>query len=106
MKRTQQILMGAASALMILSSAALAKGDKIVIGGAMCQTGVQAPLDTPGIKGAEVAVKYLNDNGGLLGKKVEFLNIDGKSDPVTVGNAAVELVDKGADIIMAPCDFD
>ena len=72
----------------------------------MSLTGVQAPLDTPGVKGAEVAVKYLNDNGGLLGKQVEFINIDGKSDPVTVGNVAVELIDKGADLIMAPCDFD
>ncbi|MGO4842817.1 thymidylate synthase, partial [Rhizobiaceae sp. 2RAB30] len=51
-------------------------------------------------------IKYLNDNGGVLGKQVEFINIDGKSDPVTVGNVAVELVDKGANLIMAPCDFD
>ena len=72
----------------------------------MSLTGVQAPLDTPGVKGAEVAVKYLNDNGGLLGKQVELINVDGKSDPVTVGNVAVELIDKGADLIMAPCDFD
>ncbi len=49
------------------------------------------------MKGAEVTVKYLNDNGGLLGKQVELVNIDGKSDPVTVGNVAVELIDKGAD---------
>ena len=67
---------------------------------------MQAPLDTPGFKGAELAVKYLNANGGLLGKPVEFINVDGKSDPVTVGNAAVELVDKGAELILAPCDFD
>ncbi|WP_457941285.1 ABC transporter substrate-binding protein [Mesorhizobium sp. 10J20-29] len=72
----------------------------------MSLTGVQAPLDTPGVKGAEVAVKYLNDKGGVLGKPLEFINIDGKSDPVVVGNVAVELIDKGADIIMAPCDFD
>jgi branched-chain amino acid transport system substrate-binding protein len=72
----------------------------------MSLTGVQAPLDTPGVRGAEVAVKFLNDNGGVLGKQIEFINVDGKSDPVTVGNVAVELIDKGANIIMAPCDFD
>ena len=99
-------LVGAAATLLALTASALAQDDKIVIGGAMSLTGVQAPLDTPGAKGAEVAVKYLNDNGGLLGKQVEFINIDGKSDPVTVGNVAVELIDKGADLIMAPCDFD
>lgn len=106
MKNKVKTLAGAVSMALLLGGTAAAEGDKIVIGGAMCQTGVQAPLDTPGIQGAQVAVKYLNDNGGLLGKQVEFINIDGKSDPVTVGNAAVELIDKGADIIMAPCDFD
>lgn len=86
--------------------AAAERDGKIVIGGAMSLTGVQAPLDTPALKGAEVAVEYLNANGGILGKQVELDNIDGKSDPVTVGNAAVELIDGGADILMTPCDFD
>jgi len=81
-------------------------GAEIFIGGAVCLTGVQAPLDEPGFKGAQVAVKQINDAGGLLGEPVRFLNIDGKSDPVTVGNAAVELIDQGADLIVAPCDFD
>jgi branched-chain amino acid transport system substrate-binding protein len=79
---------------------------EILIGGAVCLTGVQAPLDEPGFKGAQVAVKQINDAGGLLGEEVRFLNIDGKSDPVTVGNAAVELIDQGAQLIVAPCDFD
>lgn len=85
---------------------AAADDEKIIFGGALCLTGVQAPLDTPGYRGAQVAIKALNDAGGVLGKPVEFVNIDGKSDPVTVGNAAVELIDQGADLIMAPCDFD
>jgi branched-chain amino acid transport system substrate-binding protein len=106
MKRSIQSMSSAVIAALVFAGAAQAAEDTITIGGAMCQTGVQAPLDTPGVMGAQVAVKYINDNGGLLGKKVEFINIDGKSDPVTVGNAAVELIDKGADIIMAPCDFD
>jgi branched-chain amino acid transport system substrate-binding protein len=79
---------------------------EILIGGAICMTGIQAPLDEPGFKGAQVAIKQINDAGGLLGEEVRFLNIDGKSDPVTVGNAAVELIDQGAQLIVAPCDFD
>ena len=89
-----------------LVAAAPPAGAEIFIGGAVCLTGVQAPLDEPGFKGAQVAVKQINDAGGLLGEQVRFLNIDGKSDPVTVGNAAVELIDQGADLIVAPCDFD
>ena len=50
--------------------------DEILIGGALSLTGVQAPLDEPGLKGAQVAVKYLNEHGGILGKQVKFVNID------------------------------
>lgn len=105
MTRRTLALLATASALLV-AGAAQAADDKIIIGGALSLTGVQAPLDTPSLRGAEVAVKYLNDNGGLLGKQIEFINIDGKSDPVTVGNVAVELIDRGAELIVAPCDFD
>ncbi|MCE2518996.1 MAG: ABC transporter substrate-binding protein [Alphaproteobacteria bacterium] len=83
-----------------------ALGDTITFGAPLCLTGDQAPLDTPGYRGAQVAIKALNDQGGLLGQQVEMVAIDGKTDPVTVGNAAVELIDDGADFILAPCDFD
>ena len=95
-----------ASVIALLAAAAPASADEILIGGALSLTGVQAPLDTPGFRGAQVAVKAINDAGGLLGKQVKFINIDGKSDPVTVGNVAVELIDDGAELIVAPCDFD
>lgn len=102
----KSMLACAALAALLLTAPAEAAEDEILIGGALSLTGVQAPLDTPGFKGAQVAIKAINDSGGLLGKQVKFINIDGKSDPVTVGNVAVELIDKGADLIVAPCDFD
>ncbi len=83
-----------------------AQAEDIIVGGALSLTGIQAPLDEPGLRGAQVAVKAINDAGGLLGKQVKFVNIDGKSDPVVVGNATVQLVDQGAQLIVAPCDFD
>ena len=106
MTRATTMLSVLAAAAVLAAGAARAGEDEILIGGALSLTGVQAPLDEPGFKGAQVAVEYLNDNGGVLGKPVRFVNIDGKSDPVTVGNAAVELIDQGADFIVAPCDFD
>ena len=81
-------------------------GEPIIIGGALSLTGIQAPLDEPGLRGAQVAVKYLNDHGGVLGRPVKFINLDGKSDPVTVGNVTVQLIQQGAVAIVAPCDFD
>lgn len=81
-------------------------GEKIIIGAALCQTGIQAPLDEPALRGAQLAVDELNAKGGILGKQVELLNMDGKSDPVTVGNVAKQMIDKGAVAIIAPSDFD
>ena len=80
--------------------------EELIIGGALSLTGIQAPLDTPGLQGAQVAEKWLNEKGGILGHKVRFINLDGKSDPVTVGNVTLQLIDQGAEIIVAPCDFD
>ncbi|MCE5191003.1 MAG: ABC transporter substrate-binding protein [Actinomycetia bacterium] len=80
--------------------------DKIMIGAALCQTGIQAPLDEPALRGAQLAVDELNAKGGILGKQVELVALDGKSDPVTVGNVAKQLVDEGASAIIAPSDFD
>lgn len=85
---------------------AAGSSDKILIGGALCQTGIQAPLDAPALEGAQIAVDELNAKGGILGKQIEFINIDGKSDAVAVGEAAKQLVGKGAAAIVAPSDFD
>jgi len=103
---THPLIKAASVATLVLASSLSIAADKIIIGGALSMTGGQAAFDIPGFKGAQVAVKYLNDNGGLLGKPIEFINIDGKSDAVTVGNVTVELIDKGAQVIIAPCDFD
>jgi branched-chain amino acid transport system substrate-binding protein len=83
-----------------------AGGDKIVIGASLTLTGIQAPFDEPGLRGGSLAVEELNKKGGILGKQVQLDNLDGKSDPVVVGNNAIQLIDRGAAAIIAPCDFD
>lgn len=80
--------------------------DTITLGASLSLTGIQAPLDEPGLRGAELAIKVLNDGDGILGKQVKLINLDGKSDPVTVGNNAIQLIDEGSAAIIAPCDFD
>lgn len=80
--------------------------EPIIIGSALCQTGIQAPLDEPALRGAQLAVDVLNEKGGILGREVKLIAMDGKSDPVTVGNVAKQLVEQGANAIIAPSDFD
>jgi len=81
-------------------------GDTIKIGAALCLTGIQAPLDEPALKGAQLAVDEINKQGGVLGKQLELINLDCKSDPATTANVAVQLIDQGAKAIIAPSDFD
>jgi len=83
-----------------------AQDDPVYFGGSLITTGIQASLDQPTLRGAKLAVKALNEQGGVLGREVKFRNLDGKSDPATVRNNAVQLIQDGADFIVAPCDFD
>jgi branched-chain amino acid transport system substrate-binding protein len=83
-----------------------ASGEPIIIGASLTLTGIQAPFDEPGLRGANLAVDELNKKGGVLGRPVELVNLDGKSDPVVVGNNAIQLIEQGAAAIIAPCDFD
>ncbi len=110
MKQTAFRLMVAFVAVSLLLTACgpkhAAGGDTIKIGGSLCLTGIQAPLDEPAVRGAQLAVDYLNSKGGVLGKQLEFINLDGKSDPVTVGNNGVQLVQEGVVAIITPSDFD
>ena len=94
------------SLLLPACGAAPAQAGNIKIGAALCLTGIQAPLDEPALKGAQVAVDEINKKGGVLGKQLELINLDCKSDPVTTGNVAVQLIDQGAKAIIAPSDFD
>lgn len=80
--------------------------DEILLGASLCLTGIQAPLDEPILRGAQLAVDEINANGGVLGKQLKLTNLDGKSDPVTVGNNGEQLVAQGAAAIITPADFD
>lgn len=95
-----------ALSLVLTACGAAGQEDTIKIGAALCLTGIQAPLDEPALKGAQLAVEEINKKGGVLGKQLELINLDCKSDPVTTGNVAIQLIDQGADAIIAPSDFD
>jgi branched-chain amino acid transport system substrate-binding protein len=82
------------------------EGDAILIGGAMSATGIQAPLDAPGLEGIAIAVDEINANGGINGRPLEFRNIDSKSDPATASEAANQLISQGAVAIITASDYD
>ena len=80
--------------------------DPIVIGAVFNATGWMAAYDQPPREGALLAVEAINEAGGVLGRQLEIIELDGNTDPAVVGNAALQLIEQGADAILAPCDFD
>lgn len=91
-----------------LAPAALAQDDEdtLTIGAVFNASGWMAAYDQPPFRGAQVAIDQLNENGGVLGREVELVVLDGETDPAVVGTAAQQLIDQGAEIIITPSDFD
>jgi branched-chain amino acid transport system substrate-binding protein len=95
------------SLLLTACGAGQAEGKKpILIGGALALTGINAYVDEPALRGIQLAVDEINASGGILGRQVEFVNLDSKSDPVTSSNVGVQLVQRGANAIIPAADFD
>lgn len=87
-------------------AAPAAEGEPIKIAAAVNFIGWMAPYDMPPLQGARLAVKVLNERGGVLGRPLELLELDGKSDLATTKNVAIELINQGAEVLITPCDFD
>lgn len=68
-------------------------GDTIKVGAIFNVTGAQASLDGPSLNGFKLAAKEINAAGGINGKKIEVVSIDGKTDQTASTNAASKLVD-------------
>jgi len=69
-------------------------GDTIKIGALYNVTGEQASLDGPSLNGAKLAVKEINEAGGVLGKQIELVAVDGQTDQTASTNGASKLVDQ------------
>jgi branched-chain amino acid transport system substrate-binding protein len=69
-------------------------------------SGGQSALDAPSLDGARLAVERINARGGLLGRRVELLERDGRTDETQVRRAAVSLVAAGVSAIIGLSDTD
>jgi branched-chain amino acid transport system substrate-binding protein len=91
MKKKLAIVLVAAAALILIGCGGKGGGNTIKIGMLYNMTGSQASLDAPSANGANLAAKELNAAGGVLGKQVQLVAFDGKSDAATIGTAATQL---------------
>jgi branched-chain amino acid transport system substrate-binding protein len=63
-------------------------------------TGGMASLDVPSNNGAKLAAKEINAAGGVLGRQLDLIVYDGKTDAATIGNAATQLVESDKVVVM------
>lgn len=83
-----------------------ATGEPIVIGAAVSLTGFLTQIDIPILNGAKLAIAEVNASGGVDGRPLELVTADTKTDVATVPVAALEVIEKGADIVLTTCDYD
>lgn len=83
-----------------------ASDEPIVIGVATAQSGWMVPFDAPAVAAAEIRRDEINEAGGLLGRQVEFVYSDTKSDINESANAAVNVIEQGAELLIITCEFD
>jgi branched-chain amino acid transport system substrate-binding protein len=69
------------------------KGDPIQIGAALELTGANSILGLDAQDGAKLAVKELNDDGGVLGRPLRLKVVDNETKPDTATEVATRLVE-------------
>lgn len=89
MARSKFLLAAAAAALM----AAPAAAQDVKVGGMFGITGPIASLVPPIVESTKLAVKEINDQGGILKGKLDFIIADGQCNPQASAAAAKKLVD-------------
>jgi branched-chain amino acid transport system substrate-binding protein len=106
--KTIRMLSQAAFCLALCGAAphAALADDVVKIGAVVSYSGYMAPYDIPPYQAALLAVDDINSKGGLLGKKLEMLVEDAKTDRALTARDAHELVDKRVQMMIVACDYD
>src|SRR5688572_21594070 len=101
------LLAGASTVAASMTFEARAQGDKpILIGAAVARSGWMTMYDDGPYKAVQLAIEDINARGGVLGRKLELITADTKTDPAGSARAAAEVLEKGASLVITSCDFD
>ncbi|MCP4686674.1 MAG: ABC transporter substrate-binding protein [Desulfobacterales bacterium] len=68
--------------------------DTIKLGALYNLTGGMSSIDAPALNGAKLQAKLINDKGGVLGKKIEVIGIDTKTDQKAAATGAKKALSK------------
>ena len=80
-----------------------AQANEIRIGGNVEMTGGVANFGNQTLNGMKLAFKQVNESGGILGKKINLILADNKSEPAEAANATTKLITQDkVSIVMGP----
>src|SRR5712672_3948934 len=80
--------------------------DEIVVGFATAASGFMQAYDKPAQDAAMIRIDEINKAGGLLGRQIKVVAVDTKTDRAEGAKAGLEVIDKGADLVVVSCDYD
>jgi branched-chain amino acid transport system substrate-binding protein len=80
--------------------------EPILIGFATAQSGWMEAYDKQPVNAAKLAIADINAAGGLLGRPIEIVEADTKTDRAEGSRAGREVVDAGAGLVVVSCDYD
>jgi branched-chain amino acid transport system substrate-binding protein len=100
--------LGAVAALgtMLWSFGPASAADEIIVGFATAESGFMQAYDKPAQDAAMIKIDEINKAGGLLGKQIKVVNADTKTDRAEGAKAGLEVLDKGAELVIVSCDYD
>ncbi len=78
----------------------------IIIGAAIDLTSNMAPFDAPALAAAKITIANINAAGGIGGRQIQLEVVDTELDPAQTKAAALDLLDRGAEILITTCDVD
>lgn len=80
--------------------------EPIRIGFAISESGYMANWDIPLHRTAVMKIEEINANGGLLGRQIEYIVRDTKTDQALAASVGQELVAEGVDFMVVSNDYD
>lgn len=100
-------LCGAALAAPFMGGWAAAQEKKpIIVGAAVALSGWMKHYDDGPLKGVMLAIEDVNKAGGVLGRPLKLITADTKTKPEGSARAALEVMERGAKLVITSCDFD
>jgi branched-chain amino acid transport system substrate-binding protein len=83
-----------------------AESKDIVSGFAVALTGWMNAYDGDSTKMAKLWIDQTNAKGGLLGRKLKWVEADTKTDRTEGAKAGQAVIDQGAELVFVSCDYD